>query len=79
VLADPTFLDPAGELLLYWAETMHLRNDVERHEANIVPMKRISRSRISKASPDLHVALPLPADLSKQKRRTGFPARRPDD
>ena len=54
VRADPAFLRPAGKLLLDRAEIVHRRDDVDRHEADIVPVHRIFRSGISKACPDLH-------------------------
>src|SRR3546814_16902066 len=40
-----------------WIETVHLGNGVYSHEADIVPVERILRARISKADPDLHIAV----------------------
>ena len=52
--ADPAFLHPALELLLDGAEIVRFGDDVARHEADIVPVERIARSRIAEAGPDLH-------------------------
>ncbi len=54
VAADAAFGDQASELLLPWAEAVHLGDDVGRHHADIVPVKRIFRAGISEAHPDLH-------------------------
>ena len=37
-----------------FTEAMHLGDDVERHEADIVPVHRILRTGISEAYPKLH-------------------------
>ena len=52
--ADAAFGDQAPEFLLPRAEIMHLGDDVGRHEADIVPLKRIFGARIAKADPQLH-------------------------
>src|SRR5690606_37720170 len=54
VAADPAFLQPALELLLHGPEAMHLGDDVERHEADVVPVHRVLRTGISEANPELH-------------------------
>src|SRR5690606_17500383 len=54
VTGDTAFLQPALELLLGRREAVHLGNDVERHEADIVPVHRILRTGISKTNPELH-------------------------
>jgi hypothetical protein len=53
---DAAFLQPALELLLHRAERMHLRDDVERHEADIVPLHRVLRTGIAETYPKLHSA-----------------------
>jgi hypothetical protein len=52
--ADSAFRDEAAEFLLPWAEAMGFGDDVDGHEADVVPVQRILRARISKADPDLH-------------------------
>src|SRR5690606_13806378 len=54
VTGDTALLQPALELLLGRREAVHLGNDVERHEADIVPVHRILRTGISKTNPELH-------------------------
>src|ERR1051325_5642879 len=54
VAAEASFGDQTAELLLPWAEIVHFGDDVGGHEADIVPVKRIFRARISKADPELH-------------------------
>src|SRR3546814_8720476 len=51
---------PALKLLLRRREAMHVRDQVDRHEADIMPVHRILGSGIAQAHPDLHrVKLPI--------------------
>ena len=52
--ADAALLEPALELLLHGPEGVHLGDHVERHEADVVPVHRVLRTRISEADPELH-------------------------
>ena len=52
VAADAAFAHQAFELLLPWAEAMHGRDRVDRHEADIVPVPCVLRPGIPEAHPE---------------------------
>src|SRR3546814_6178505 len=55
--SQPPFACPTMKTAAPWIETVHLGNGVYSHEADIVPVERILRARISKADPHLHIAV----------------------
>src|SRR5205085_12042560 len=54
VPADAAFRDQASKLLLPRSKAMDLSDQVDGHEADIVPVKRILRAWIAETCPDLH-------------------------
>ena len=51
LVADPAVLNPALKLLLWQGKAVHVGDQFDGHEADIMPVHRILRARIAEAHP----------------------------
>lgn len=71
--SNPPLLRPALKALLGRIKAIHVSDYIYRHKADIVPVERILRSRISKADPELHRApLCAPPQQGKGRKSLGL-------